>query len=418
LLALELKNIVMKKSFKVLVLIVILLLSNKLYSQWQSSSNGIANPIAICFAESSGTIICGHSNGIYTTTDFGNFWQLSNSGITSANKMVSCLCSNSAGVYAGNVNYLYFSNDNGTSWSQIYDFGSNIFLEKFAVHNDTIYAATNGGGVLMSADNGLNWTSLNAGLPSNNILTIIEKGPYLFAGTDSNGVYMSSNSGATWTSTNVGLTPFKKIYCLETDGNNIFAGVSIVSTFYYKFGYFISSDNGATWVQDSNGLPTSKRIVNILSVGNVLLAASIGIYRSLDDGATWSSFIDGIDTLSPNSACEFFESSSYIFCSFEANDNNLVYRIPKNEVLSVPDILNNNQTCSLSPNPTPGPILIQLPQSFGKVKSLDIYNCMGQLQTTQSEVINVDISGFSDGLYFIVVTNDMGVKTVAKVIKD
>jgi PKD repeat protein len=73
---------------------------------------------------------------------------------------------------------------------------------------------------------------------------------------------------------------------------------------------------------------------------------------------------------------------------------------------------------SLSPNPTAGPIYIQLPQQFGAIRSLEIYNCIGQLQKIQSDITLVDISGFNAGLYFLVVTNEKGEKAEAKVVKE
>ncbi|MEI6854435.1 MAG: T9SS type A sorting domain-containing protein, partial [Bacteroidota bacterium] len=73
---------------------------------------------------------------------------------------------------------------------------------------------------------------------------------------------------------------------------------------------------------------------------------------------------------------------------------------------------------NLSPNPTSGPIHMQIPEQFGFVKSIEIYNSMGQLQTRQSSETRLDISSYATGLYFVIATNDKGETLRAKVVKE
>lgn len=74
---------------------------------------------------------------------------------------------------------------------------------------------------------------------------------------------------------------------------------------------------------------------------------------------------------------------------------------------------------SIYPNPTTGKINLQVSQHFGKIKTLEIYDCIGQLQIKVTDNFSeLDISSFKSGLYFIVLTNDKEEKLVSKVLKE
>jgi uncharacterized repeat protein (TIGR01451 family) len=72
----------------------------------------------------------------------------------------------------------------------------------------------------------------------------------------------------------------------------------------------------------------------------------------------------------------------------------------------------------LSPNPTNGLVNILLPPQFGRVKTLELYNVMGQLQQVLINANGIDISGFSAGLYFVLARNEKGEVMHGKVVKE
>jgi uncharacterized repeat protein (TIGR01451 family) len=78
----------------------------------------------------------------------------------------------------------------------------------------------------------------------------------------------------------------------------------------------------------------------------------------------------------------------------------------------------NTSPIVLSPNPTTGLVNIQLPPQFGRMKTLEIYNVVGQLQPMQSRINGFDISSFSPGLYFVVLRNEKGEMMRGKVVKE
>ena len=70
------------------------------------------------------------------------------------------------------------------------------------------------------------------------------------------------------------------------------------------------------------------------------------------------------------------------------------------------------------PNPTSTSFSIQLPPGFGTLEKLEIFNSVGQMVRRYKTVENVDLSGFPDGLYFVVVSNEDGERVTGRVVKE
>jgi hypothetical protein len=80
---------------------------------------------------------------------------------------------------------------------------------------------------------------------------------------------------------------------------------------------------------------------------------------------------------------------------------------------------NTNIDFYFYPNPSSGKVNIQIPQQFGKTKTLALYNCIGELQLVQSDHISeIDISNLKRGLYYIVLTNFDNETLTRKIIKE
>jgi hypothetical protein len=77
-----------------------------------------------------------------------------------------------------------------------------------------------------------------------------------------------------------------------------------------------------------------------------------------------------------------------------------------------------NNGISIYPNPTSGKINIMVPQNFGEIKMIEIYNCIGQLQEIPENFTDIDISAYKSGLYFLVLSNGKGEKLRTKVLKE
>lgn len=160
--------------------------------------------------------------------------------------------------------------------------------------NNAIYIATEGTGVLKSADGGVNWGQANNGITSGgsgitiNAMVRDPKTPAtLYAGSQF-GMFQTLDSGGHWALLNNGIT----------DSNTLSVAVDpqVPDTLYVGtvHALFKSTDGGAHWHPAGTGLPSS--FPDIISIAvdptdsNIVFAGSdsSGLYESSDGGATFS----------------------------------------------------------------------------------------------------------------------------------
>ncbi len=165
-----------------------------------------------------------------------------------------------------------------------------VKVNTIVIRDSTIFAGTNGDGIFVSTNNGKNWKSINEGLQSKVVNTILINGKTLpagqtriFAGTET-GVSVSTDNGENWRSINSGLSGlgvWSLAASADTSGDTtIFAGC--------WSGVYSSTDRGENW--KVTGLSTTTMPVHSIIIFNRCIYAatfSEGIFRSLDNGLTW-----------------------------------------------------------------------------------------------------------------------------------
>jgi hypothetical protein len=174
-------------------------------------------------------------------------------------------------MFAGTDSGLFISTDDGQTWTASNSGLTNLKIRSFGMSGGHVYTGTRGGGVFVSSDNGLTWSSAGSGLPgctSVSVRSIIVSGANLVAGVYDKGVYLSTDGGATWSAANTGLTN-KAVWCLVPKGKNIFAGTD--------GGAFLSTNNGASWTAINSGLSTYIRSLAV--TGSDIFAGSVGVWR-------------------------------------------------------------------------------------------------------------------------------------------
>jgi photosystem II stability/assembly factor-like uncharacterized protein len=163
----------------------------------------------------------------------------------------------------------------------------------------TIYTATEIGGVYKSTDGGVTWTASSSDIPPwadgngtnvdvRAILVDATSPQRLLLGAYENGLWVSNDGAGTWTQnptlSTLSWTGFAE---LTVGTPALFATVA-------GHGVQMSTDGGVTWTDASSGLP-SQDVAKLVAdpVGGGLYASTtFGVYRSLDRGATWA----GLDT--------------------------------------------------------------------------------------------------------------------------
>lgn len=160
-------------------------------------------------------------------------------------------------------------------------------VHSIIISSNEIIVGTNK--IYKSSDNGKTWFLNNYGITGSVtvIRSLVKTGVTLVAGTD-DGVFTSSDNGNNWMQS-AGTTGLS-VYCIIVKGVNLF-----LSTSYN--GIYKSTNNGSTWSAVNTGITTPFVDMRSLAVkGNDLYAATdgYGIFKSTNDGFNWTTVNTGL----------------------------------------------------------------------------------------------------------------------------
>ncbi|MEJ1239331.1 T9SS type A sorting domain-containing protein [Chryseolinea sp. T2] len=210
---------------------------------------------------------------VFKSVDGGVTWAETNTGSHAVTQL----------AYQGstafmNVNEigLLRSNDDGTTWQQVRT--DNVGW-RFALTSTHIYYVGRGT-YAVSSNQGNSWLETLDGPPSGlNIQSFYAGASYIFTGTWGAGTYRKPlDNTAPWTSCNAGLS-FQTINDIDIKDDTILAGAEYA--FIWK-----SMDEGQTWTRRLDGLASATANA-IVRMGNDIFVATGTIYRSSDEGENW-----------------------------------------------------------------------------------------------------------------------------------
>jgi hypothetical protein len=204
------------------------------------------------------------------------------------NAVFTCLAAAESSLYAAGSG-LSKSTDNGTSWSYHALPAPISGVAAVTVCQGYLFVGGDGFGVYRSAD-GVNWYPANTGLVAlkNFVNTLIARDSVLLAGTEESGVFRSTD-GLRWTEANNGI-PSPLVSAMLVKGNLVFVAAppGIVGTDRRSGGVFRTTNDGITWSGVSSGL-TDSSVYSLAATSTRLFAATAsGLFASTDDGEHWS----------------------------------------------------------------------------------------------------------------------------------
>ena len=153
---------------------------------------------------------------------------------------------------------------------------------------DSLYYAATGGGVLVSSDQGLNWEFRNNGLTSCDTKCLVTYNDTVFLATDEN-IFRTTDGGLHW-------TPDPYLHNHYIKHILVHNGWLLAST--YVQGVY-QSTNGTQGEYLTGLFPSDVRYPYYMSDNeNVIFIATYrrGIYRSFNDGASWESCNNGLNS--------------------------------------------------------------------------------------------------------------------------
>jgi len=258
---------------------------------WQQTNGPEGgNVLGIAFTSPRDVLAGTRTGGFFRSTDGGATWTfLSPVRVYS----VFAVSPASGSIFAASDCDVVRSDDNGGNWVSTGFINYSCGVYAIAIKPDgTVFAGGDASGVIYrSTDNGNSWTALRNGLPSTGSVYSLGRDSLgqIYAGfSDYVGIYRSSDNGETWVQ--VGLPGYAVLTLAIDPHDHIFA--------FTAWGpFFRSVDGGNTWDELASPNPSGYMWSFAFGADGKVFAGTrrlsgaaegMGIYRSEDDGETWS----------------------------------------------------------------------------------------------------------------------------------
>ncbi len=256
--------------------------------------------------------------GIYRSTNNGESWSAVNTGLPSfiiqgerRYPPAIAIVVSGANLFAGIAGGVYRSTNNSQSWTAVNAGLTDLSVSALAVSGQSLFAGTNGGGVFLSTNQGESWIAINAGLPALPVNALAVSRTNLFAGTLGDGVYRSTNNGQSWAAINMGL-PSLPINALAVSGANLFAGTD-------RGIIFRSANSGDSWALVNVGLIGGSINAFAVSGMNHFACANGGVFRSTNQGESWTAASTGLPGFTPPGQTQTLYNPAYALAVSGAN---------------------------------------------------------------------------------------------------
>jgi photosystem II stability/assembly factor-like uncharacterized protein len=239
----------------------------------------------------------------YKTTDSGKNWRLIKNGMIDDSDVFAINIDprNPEHIIASACSGIYESQNAGEKWAKIQGIPSQSRRTRDILQHPsvagTIYAATTEG-FWMSSTSGKTWSlTTQRDLEINSIAVHPDEPNRVFIGTNNYGVMVSNDGGRNFVQTN-GNFSSRFTYFVTPDAsqpNRFYAATHNTATGGGFF--FVSADGGRTW-QQSRGFDVIRVRPFVLrqdaaNPSLMYLGTNVGIYRSVDRGASWSQLTAG-----------------------------------------------------------------------------------------------------------------------------
>lgn len=264
---------------------------------------------------------CTINGSVYKSTDNGLTWTAANNGLNAS--FALAIIANNGNLFVATSNGYFKSTDNAASWTKV---GSNVANgNSFAASGNTLFAATSQGVISTKTNEGSLWSLVNTGLTGTQITTFLKKGSDLYCGTSTNGVFRLNASGTFWVPWGFG-SIHPNITTLVLYGSTILAGTD------GGFGLYQWKEGGNSW----SPLNVPFKQVSSLQVidGKIYVGTFQHIYRSEDNGETWTEISTGLDD--QQSVTSFVSTTKHIFAGVRGNQFGGIYRLHTNGTEWVP----------------------------------------------------------------------------------
>jgi len=268
------------------------------------------------------TLYAGTRGGFYRSVDGGDSWLPHNTGLTMP--AILSLAQGSGGLlYAGTPAGIFKGvADGSANWVSIGvpAMGSVTSIAVDPVDAQTIYATSATGGIFKSTDGGTTWSTINQGLTTTDIRSILvhPKNKNLIYAGGVGTLFQSTDGGGRWTPIDLGSLDNVANPLPTASVKSIISGSNGILYSGGSAGVFKSVDQGKSWTLMNTRLASGEvqALVTDPSQPGVVYAAiaGFGIYKSLDGGGSWRdtngpSFVTSL-VIDPNQPSHLYAGTS------------------------------------------------------------------------------------------------------------
>ncbi len=218
------------------------------------------------------SVFAATERGVFVSDNAGNDWQLLPGSPKRSRQLAA---HRSVVIVIDEDKTLYVSEDRGESWVQV-PWDERLPPLSFTGDGERMYAVT-AVGLVRSTDNGATWKTLTDAQIDNEVRSLVFSHPYLMAGTRGGGVLVAQDGGLNWHRH----SPPRPVNDILVSGDEHYLAASD--------GVYKSIDGGRSWSPINAGLGDEVNTNMLLQAGELLYAATDnGLYTSIDRGSSWS----------------------------------------------------------------------------------------------------------------------------------
>ena len=318
---------------------------------WESTNGPFGGEIYSVAFQSTGRVFVGTSgSGVFRSIGTSDTWQPVTSGLpndpgSALLAAVRALAVNSSDwVFAGTDAGVYVSSDGGDIWMPTTLAGKDTSISLLFIDSTDRIFANLFGKLYRSSDNGNTWQQSTAA--PFGISSFVENSQgYIFA-ENSEGVHLSTDGGDNWEQTALTIPNISSL-TIDTQ-DYIFAGI------HSEYGadtagVYRSTDNGSSWSLFDVGLDSLYSVELLKAAPNNQLYAGVyatmdrgGVYRSTDSGLTWEKINHGLAdslnlrSIATNTAGDVFAGTEHgLFRSINNGNNWHLFGVPGSFIASI-----------------------------------------------------------------------------------
>jgi photosystem II stability/assembly factor-like uncharacterized protein len=220
---------------------------------------------------------------VYVSSDDGETWT---AGLPKTTEIQHVAVDSEGRIFAASWDNICRSTDHGRSWTTL-PF-RHFLIQRIVIDpNDYVYLPIRDGGIYFSDDHGDSWTQIGAGILRTGGLVVNSKGCIFTIGGDA--LYISCDRGASWTEpSDVPWGDLSGYVAIDGEDRIVIAGYS---------GLYRSLDDGETWTALDSLEFQYVDDISFDAAGRLYVVCGARLYVSNDLGDSWNLRIERINRI-------------------------------------------------------------------------------------------------------------------------